>query len=96
MNWARIDLFRVVLHHLPPVFAGSFGALIVFPYPQVTGGVLQHLYVVAFQKVRDGEGAVDRGDGMGLVVDPHSIGRGLLQDRKGRGRTEVAAQAALF
>ena len=62
----------------------------------MTGGILPRFHLVAFQKVRDGERAVDRGDGMGLVVNPHSIGRGLLQDRKGRGRTEVAAQAALF
>ena len=62
----------------------------------MTGGVFPRFHVVAFQKVCAGEGSVDCRDGLGLVVDPHSIGRGLLQDRKGRGRTEVAAQAALF
>ena len=62
----------------------------------MTGGVLPRFHVVAFQKFCTGEGAVDCCDGMGLVVDPHSIGRGLLQDRKGRGRTEGTATAALF
>ena len=49
----------------------------------MTGGILQSLHVVAFQKVRAGEGAVNRGGGMGLVVGQNHGGRGLLQDREG-------------
>jgi hypothetical protein len=44
----------------------------------VTGGILQHLYVVAFQKVRGGEGAVDCRGGVGLAVGPHRVRRGLF------------------
>ena len=62
----------------------------------MTGGVLPRFHVVAFQKVCTGEGAVDCRGGLGLVVDPHSIGRGLLRDRKGRRWTQIAAQAAFF
>ena len=96
MNEASIDLFLAILRHMLPVLAGSFGALIVFPYPQVTGGILQHLYLVAFQKVRGGEGAVDFRGGVGLAVGPHRFRRGLLEDGNSRRRTELAAQASLF
>ena len=96
MNEARIDLFLAILRHPPPVLAASTGALIVFSHPHVACGGLQSFYVVAFRKIRVGEGSVDCRGGVGQAVGPHRVGRGLLQDRDSRRRTEVAAQAALF
>ena len=51
-------------------------------HPQVAGGVLQHLHVVALQEVRAGEGGVDGGMRIvGQVVGQDRVGRGPLQDR---------------
>ena len=80
----------------PPVLAASFGALIVFSHPHVACGVLQSFHVVAFRKIRFGEGSVDCPGSVGLAVGPHRVRRGLFQDGNRRRRTEVAAHAALF
>jgi len=93
---------RILIFLLPVCFidpsaaAPSFESLIFSAYLKVAGGVLQRLYVVAFPIVRAGKTAVDRCLGVGEALGPHRVGRGLLQDRNCRRRTEVAAQAALF
>ena len=54
-------------------------------HPQVAGGVLQHLLVVAFQEVRAGEGGVDGGTRIvGQAVGQDRVGRGLFQDCQSR------------
>ena len=67
----------------------------IFAHLQVTGGVLQSLQVGTFQEVRACGGSENLGDGMGLVVGPDRVGRGLLQDCQGRLGTQVAAHLAL-
>ena len=57
------------------------------PHPQVSGGILQHLHVVAFQEVRAGEGSVDGGTRIvGQAVSPDRVRRSLLQDCQSRFR----------
>jgi hypothetical protein len=93
---ADFGLFSAILRDLPPVLAHSTGALIIFDSPIDNRRNFLELSRSGVPKILYRRRGCRLSRCLGLVVDPHSIGRGLLRDRKGRGRTEFAAQAALF
>jgi hypothetical protein len=93
---ADFGTFSAILRHRPPVLAHSTDALIIFDPPTDDRRRSSYISRSGVPKSLYWRRGYRLSRCLGLVVDPHSIGRGLLRDRKGRRWTQIAAQAAFF